>query len=63
MNFKAMPVYKQDVFVSSARAMPNRILFWATAETTIDFIRPDLLPYQGDAESHRPLSITAVSQD
>jgi hypothetical protein len=63
MNFKAMPVYKQDVFVSSARAMPNRILFWATAETTIDFIRPDLLPYEGDEGSHRPLSITAVSQD
>jgi len=63
MNFKAMPVYKQDAFVGSARAVPNRILFWATAETTIDFIRPDLLPYDEDEESHRPGSITAVSQD
>ena len=63
MNFKAMPVYKQDAFIGSARAMPNRILFWATAETTIDFIRPDLLPHGADDENHQPLSTTAMSQD
>lgn len=63
MNFKAMPVYKQDAFVGSARAMPNRVLFWATAETTMDFIRPDLLPYGEDEESHRPVHTTAASQD
>lgn len=62
MNFKAMPVYKQDAFTGSARAMPNRVIFWATAETTIDFVRPDLLHYQEDEESHQPGSITAVNQ-
>lgn len=63
MNFKALPVYKQDACVSSAKAMPNRVLFWATAETTIDFVRPDLFHHTEDTESHSPISPTAVSQD
>lgn len=63
MNSNAMPIYKQSAFASSDRAMPNRILFWETAETTIDFVRPGMLRYEEGEEIYRPGSTMAVSQD